>query len=189
MKQPLFIVALIASALSMGTMNFIFTATPISMHVLDGYSVNMTALVIQSHVMAMYIPSFFTGLLISRFGELSVMLAGVLSMAICFVAAFASQAVIAYWIALVAMGIGWNFLFLGGTSLLTQTYRPSEKFKSQGAHDSVVFGLSAVTALSAGAVVHVAGWKVVALATIPPILIMGVAIGIYWMAQQRSDPR
>ena len=171
-KQPLFVTAVLAGLVSYGCMTFIMTATPVSMHVLDGFSLRDTAWVIQSHVMAMFIPSFFSGALIDRFGLTKVMMTGCLFNIICVFIALYDQHLIHYWGSLVLLGIGWNFLFVGGTTLLTGSYRPCERFKSQAFNDFIIYGFQAIASLSAGAIIFHAGWKAVNLITLPLLLMM-----------------
>ena len=166
-KQPLFIVASLSSAMGFGVMSFIMTATPISMHIVDGLSLDKTALVIQSHIMAMYLPSLFVGQLMESFGIRNTMLLGVAAMFICISMALAGNAMSNYWMALIALGIGWNFLFIGGTTLLTHTYHPHEKFNVQAANDFFVFGFQAIASLASGVLMHTFGWNMIQYLSIP----------------------
>jgi MFS family permease len=157
-------------------MSFIMTATPVSMHVIDNLSIDQTAWVIQSHVLAMFIPSLFTGFLISRFGLPRVMLAGTLMMMACVVAALVDRHFVHYWTGLVLLGVGWNFLFVGATTLLTRCYDPSERFKAQAFNDFTVFGFQAVASLTAGTVIFVAGWEVLNALSLPLLAVMLLVI-------------
>jgi predicted MFS family arabinose efflux permease len=132
--QPKFIVAVLAGAVSYGVMNFLMTSTPIAMQVC-GHPYGDAAFVISSHVVAMFAPSVVNGRLIRRFGVLALMLAGALLNVAAIAAAFAGIAVANFWWAMVLLGVGWNFLHIGGTTLLTETYRPEERAKAQGAND------------------------------------------------------
>ncbi|MBF0280597.1 MAG: MFS transporter [SAR324 cluster bacterium] len=165
--QPLYFTAILGAAIGYGTMSLIMTATPISMHVMDGYSLKETAWVIQSHVVAMYLPSLFTGQLVQRFGVLKIMMTGVLLLFICLGIALLHEHLIHYWGSLVLLGVGWNFLFVGGTILLTQNYRPVERFKAQATNDFLVFGIQAFTSLSAGTLIYLAGWNILILIPLP----------------------
>src|ERR687883_197846 len=136
--QPKFIVAVLSAAIGYGVMNFLMTSTPIAMQVC-GLSYGDTALVISSHLVGMFAPSFFTGHLIRRFGVLKIMLVGALLNAATVAVALAGITVAHFWWALVVLGIGWNFLYIGGTTLLTETYRPEERAKAQGAMDQCIF--------------------------------------------------
>jgi MFS family permease len=165
-------------------MSFIMTATPVSMHVIDNISIEATAWVIQSHVMAMFIPSLFTGFLISRYGLTKVMLGGIALMTFCVALALIDRHFIHYWAGLVLLGVGWNFLFIGGTTLLTRCYSPAERFKAQAVNDFAVFGFQALASLSAGTVIFMAGWEVVNGLNLPLLVIMLVLI---WKLRDQID--
>ena len=172
-RQPSFLVAMLASVVGYGVMNLVMTATPLSMHVHDGLSLNDTAWVIQSHVLAMYVPSFFSGLLIARLGVVRILSCGLVAMLAALGFGLAGHAVTHYWWALVLVGIGWNFLFVGGTALLVESYRPIERFKAQAVNEFSVFGVSAAASLLAGTLIHNWGWNVVLWSTAP--LLVGTA--------------
>ncbi len=171
-RQPIYITAVLAALVSYGVMAFIMTAAPVSMHIIDHFSINETAWVIQSHVMAMFIPSLFTGIIIDRFGMSRVMLTGVLLLMACVATAFIGRHFIYYWAGMVLLGVGWNFLFVGATTLLTKCYQPAERFKAQAVNDFTVFGFQALASLSAGTVIFMAGWEVVNGINLPILLIM-----------------
>ncbi len=171
-RQPAYLTALMAALVAYGVMSFIMTATPVSMHVIDSFSIDETAWVIQSHVLAMFVPSLFTGFLISLFGIPRVMLAGTLLMITCVVAALVDRHFIHYWTGLVLLGVGWNFLFVGGTTLLTRCYDPSERFKAQAFNDFTVFGFQAAASLTAGTIIFTAGWEVLNALTLPLLAVM-----------------
>jgi fucose permease len=179
-------VAVAAGVVAFGVMSFIMTATPISMHMLDGHSVAATARVIQSHAVAMYLPSLFTGAIIARLGVRRVMAAGAIAMLGCVGVAIASRTLLAYWTALVLLGIGWNFLFVGGTVLLAASYRAAERFKAQATNDFLMFGVQAAAALSAGAVLDLAGWRTLNLITAPILVSMLLLIAVH--ARRASTP-
>ena len=171
--QPAYRVAVAASLVSYATMSFIMTATPISMHVIDHHSVNATGSVIESHLIAMYLPSIVSGWLIARLGARSMMLAGIGIMAACVaLAATGSHAVLHYGFALVLLGSGWNLLFVAATTLLTLSYRPEERFRAQGLNDLLTFGCQATVSLLAGLAVSRIGWELVNLATAPLLALM-----------------
>ncbi|MFP6816608.1 MAG: MFS transporter, partial [Pseudomonadales bacterium] len=170
--EPLFIVAVFAAVVGYGVMTFIMTATPLSMHVVDGHGIEETAEVIRAHVIAMYLPSLVSGPLISRFGSQRMMTAGVLAMLATLIVGFSGQAVMHYWWALVLLGFGWNFLFVGGTTLLVQTCRPSERFKAQAVNEFSVFGISAVGSLLAGTIMVQLGWSAVLVGALPLLIVM-----------------
>jgi predicted MFS family arabinose efflux permease len=159
-RQPTFIVAVTVGALGYAVMNLLMTATPLAMS-FCGHSYDASAVVISSHVIGMFAPSFFTGSLIKRFGVLQVMLVGVACFFACVGVALSGQSVTNFWWALVLLGIGWNFTYIGGSTLLTETYRPSEKAKAQGANEITVFGVQALSSLSAGVLVNTAGWSTI----------------------------
>lgn len=171
-RQPVYITAVLAAMVSYGVMSFIMTAAPVSMHIIGHFSINETAWVIQSHVMAMFIPSLFTGILISRFGITKVMLAGIILLTACVAVAFIGRHFIHYWAGMVLLGIGWNFLFVGATTQLTKCYQPSERFRAQAVNDFTVFGFQALASLSAGTVIFMAGWEVVNGLSLPILLIL-----------------
>lgn len=172
-RQPAFIVAVLAGVVSYGLMNFIMTATPIHMHA-TGFSLQDTAWVIQSHIMAMYLPSLVTGFLVERLGTLRIMLAGTLLMLGTNVVAMLGVDLNNFCGALVLLGLGWNLLFVGGTVLLTTTYRPEERFKAQAANDFTIFTMQAVSSFSAGAVLSSAGWMIINWFALSVLLVAGL---------------
>ena len=182
--QPKFIVAVLASAVGFGVMNFLMTSTPIAMDG-HGHPYGDATFVISSHVVAMFAPSFFTGAVIKRFGLLRVMFTGALLNAAAIAAALAGVALMNYWWALVLLGVGWNFLFIGGTTLLTETYRPEERAKAQGTNDFAVFFTQVLSSLFSGLIVTSAGWERVNLAALP--LVVLVAVAILWLAAKRRS--
>ena len=159
-RQPTFIVAVTVGALGYAVMNLLMTATPLAMS-FCGHPYDAAAVVLASHVIGMFAPSFFTGSLIKRFGVLHVMLAGVACLGACAAVALAGVAVANFWWALVLLGVGWNFTYIGGSTLLTETYRPSEKAKAQGTNEITVFGVQALSSLSAGVLINTAGWATI----------------------------
>lgn len=170
-RNRVFIVAVLGGAVGYGVMSFIMTATPLSMHVVDGHSLVHTAAVIQAHVLAMYAPSLATGYLIGRLGSRRMMLAGAGVLCITVAAGFAGREVMHYGASLVALGVGWNFLYVGGTTLLGSAHRPDERFRAQAINDATVFGISAAGSLSAGAVMQLFGWNAVLGVSIPAIVL------------------
>ena len=171
-----FVVPVLGAAVGQGVMVFVMTAAPLSMHVGDGHPLGSAAAVVQAHVLAMYIPSLFTGALIGRFGAVRVMLAGTAIFCVMVVVGFLGREVLHYGVSMVALGVGWNFLFIGGTALLADAHRPSERFRAQAVNDFSVFGLSAIGSLSAGVVIHLFGWHAVLWASIPPVLVTMVVL-------------
>jgi MFS family permease len=182
--QPKFIVAVLCGALSYGVMNFLMTSTPIAMGVC-GHPYSDAAFVISAHVVGMFAPSFVTGSLVRRLGVLPVMLAGVLLNFVAIGIALYGISVAQFWWSLVVLGVGWNFLYIGGTTLLTQTYRPEERAKAQGANDQAIFIMMAVSSLTSGLTVTSFGWERVNLLALPMVALM--AAGLAWFAlQERS---
>jgi MFS family permease len=157
-------------------MIFIMTATPIQLHQVEGFSIDATAFVIQSHILAMYLPSLFTGFLLEKVGLLRVLLLGVLGLLASVLISLTVHGYIGYWAALVMLGVGWNFLFVGGTVLLTRSYFPPERFKAQATNDFTVFGTQAFVSLSAGTVLYVANWYVLNLIVLPLLFVTFIAI-------------
>lgn len=171
-RQPKVILAIVSAAVGYSIMSLIMTATPLSMHEMDHHSLEDTTRVIQSHILAMYIPSFFSGFLISWLGVKRIIQAGFVLMITCIAVGWGQPGLIDYWGTLVLLGIGWNFLFLGGTTLLTQSYRSSERFKVQAINDFLVFGLQALGSLSAGVLLANIGWSGVMVFALPLLLLI-----------------
>ena len=168
-SQPRFLVAMIAAVVGQGAMVFVMTATPLSMHVVDGYSIEDTARVVQAHVVAMYLPSLLSGPLVARLGTTRLMALGALTMCATVAIGLSGREVMHYWWGMVLLGVGWNFLFIGGTTQLVSTYRASERFRAQAVNDFSVFGMSAMASLLAGTLLHGFGWHVV-LWTVAPAM-------------------
>lgn len=176
LKEPLFLLAVAGGVVGQGTMSFIMTATPVSMHVMDGHSLAATAQVIQFHALAMYVPSLISGWLISWLGERRLMLTGVLIYGVTLVVGLSGHAVMHYSGAMILLGIGWNFLFVGGTTLLVRTYQPRERYRAQTINEAAVFGVSATGSLLAGTILATVGWTAVLFSVIPAVALMGVAL-------------
>ncbi len=181
-SQPVFIVAVMACSLGYGVMNLLMAATPIAMSQC-AHPFKSTALVLEWHVLGMFVPSFFTGSLIRRFGCLPVMAVGVVLNAVCIAVALSGVDLMQFLVALLALGVGWNFLFIGGTTLFTEAYRPEEKTTAQAAMDTVIFTTMTVTSFSSGALVTTQGWTLLNLGSIVPVLLAGAALA--WLALQR----
>jgi MFS family permease len=158
-RQPVFILAVSASVVGYALMSFIMTATPVHMHVHEAYSLQDTKWVIQSHIFAMFFPSLFSGWLISKLGTTKIICLGLSSYVATILIALTGSEWLNYWVALMLLGIGWNFLFVGGTVLLAQSYQPSERFKVQGLNEFLVFGCQATAALSAGVFLNLIEWN------------------------------
>jgi MFS family permease len=181
-RQPVFIVAVAACALGYGVMNLLMAATPIAMSQCT-HPFASTALVLEWHVLGMFVPSFFTGSLIRRFGCLPVMGVGVLLNAVCIAVALSGVELMQFLIALLTLGVGWNFLYIGGTTLFSQAYRAEERTTAQAAMDTVVFTTMTVTSFSSGALITTQGWTLLNLGSIVPVLLAGGAVA--WLALQR----
>jgi MFS family permease len=174
-SQRTFRSAVLASAAAYAVMSFIMTAAPISMHLGHGYSVEATTLVIQSHVLAMYMPSLFSGHIIARFGERKTMLWGSAILAGCAAMSLAGQEVMHYWWALVLLGLGWNLLFVSGTTLLTKSLNECDRHRGQAINEFAVFGSQACASLLAGVAVQQVGWLALNLLTLPLLAAMVLA--------------
>ena len=183
--QPKYIVAVVAGALSYGVMNFLMTSTPIAMGVC-GHPYGDAAFVISSHVVAMFAPSFFTGGLIRRFGTIPVMLAGAALNVVCIGVALSGVSVANFWWSLVLLGVGWNFLYIGATTLLTETYRPEERAKAQGANETAIFAMMALSSLSSGMIVTNAGWEMVNYAAMPLIAVVILALLLLFIESKKN---
>jgi MFS family permease len=184
-RQPKYVVAVLAGALGYGVMNFLMTSTPLAMRVC-GHPYGDAAFVISSHVVAMFAPSFFTGGLIRRFGTVAVMFAGALLNVASIAMALAGLEVSHFWWALVLLGVGWNFLYIGATTLLTETYRPEERARAQGANEFAIFAMMALSSLSSGMIVTNAGWEKVNYAAAPLIAIVIAALLYLSLHMKRS---
>ena len=180
--QPAFVVAIIAAALGYGVMNLLMAATPIAMaqckHPFDS-----AALVLEWHVLGMFVPSFFTGHLIKRFGALPVMGVGALLNFVCVVVALSGVDLMQFLVALFTLGVGWNFLYTGGSTLLTRSYRPEEKNRAQGAMDTCVFWTMALSSFSSGALITTQGWTWLNLGSLLPLALVSAAL--LWLALQQ----
>lgn len=173
--QPVFVVAVMSSAIGYGVMNLLMTATPLAMGIC-GHPFNDAANVISAHVIAMFAPSFFTGSLIQRFGVLNVMLTGVALMAVCLGISLSGISVAHFWFSLVVLGLGWNFMFVGGSALVTESYLPQEKAKAQGLHDLLVFCTTATSSFSSGLLLKANGWDILNYVAMPFLIIVAVAM-------------
>ena len=171
-SQPRFIQAIAASAFGYAVMTFLMTATPISMHVMENMSLSKTGLVIQLHVASMFLPSLLTGYLIKKFGHSNVIYAGLFLYSITLISSIFDQSFFNYMFALIFLGLGWNFLFISGTSLLVLTYKEEEKYKAQGLNDFVVYSIHAVGSLSAGVFITLTSWKIMNMLCIPFMIII-----------------
>lgn len=181
-RQPTFIVAVLSAMVGYALMVLVMTATPLSM-VACGFAFPDAAFVIQWHAVAMFAPGFFTGHLIRKFGITAIIMAGCVLFLVCMAVNLAGIDIMNFWFGLVLVGIGWNFTFIGGTTLLTDIYRPEEKAKVQAINDFLVFGLSAIASFASGALQNVYGWQAVNLAITVPALIVFMAA--FWLRRWR----
>jgi len=184
-RQPTYLVALIGAATGYGVMILAMTATPLAM-VHHDHGLGATAMVIQLHVLGMFLPSFFTGTLIARFGVLRVMLAGIVLLAGHVLFSLSGTGFYSFSAALVLLGIGWNFLYVGGTSLLTRTYTAAEKGKAQATNDLTIFLVGLLASLSAGALQNTIGWQNLNLVLLPWLAAPAVLIVWLGVKEKRS---
>jgi hypothetical protein len=175
-RQPVFIVAVLGGTAGYGLMTLVMTATPLSMNINDGLSLGVTAGVIRAHVLAMYIPSLVSGFLIEKLGVVRMMFFGTAILIATSIVGLQGHTVLHYWWALVLLGVGWNFLYVGATTMLTYTYSSDERFRAQGTNELLVFGTSATASLLAGTVMHYFGWFTLMLIPLPILLIVGIAL-------------
>ena len=186
--QPGFQLAVLAAAIGYGIMALIMTATPLSMHVQQGHSVESTALVIQGHVIAMYLPSLVSGWLVARLGVLRMLLLGTAFETACVGFALAGAEILHYSGAMILLGVGWNLLFVAGTTLLTRSYRPAERFRVQALNELMMFSVMALASLLAGVLVSALGWKVMNLLALIPLAGLLSLIWIYNRRLALSNP-
>lgn len=186
MAQPAFAVAVLSAMVGYGVMNLLMTATPIAM-TQHHHPYHDAAFVIEWHVIGMFAPSFVTGSLIKRFGVVPVILTGVALMFACVGVALAGVAVMNFWLALFLLGVGWNFMFVGGTTLLTETHTPAERAKTQGVNDFLIFLTMATSSFSSGVLISGQGWQLLNLWSLPFLLVTGAAAA--WLLLQRRAGR
>ncbi len=176
LSDPKFLQAITSAAFAYAVMSFLMTATPISMHIVHQLSLEKTGIVLQFHVLAMFLPSLVTGNLIKKFGYSNMMYLGVVFYILTILLSFFEPSFSNYFISLIFLGIGWNFLFISGTSLLVTTYKPDEKFKAQGFNDLLVFSSMALASLLAGILISIVSWKTVNLFCIPFLILIILSI-------------
>ena len=170
--QPRFLQAVVSAAFAYAVMSFLMTATPINMHVIENYSLNKTGIVIQLHIVSMFLPSLITGNLLRKFGHSKIIYAGVSFFILTILLSFLEPSFFNYLFSLAFLGIGWNFLYLSGTGLLVISYREEEKFKAQGFNDILVFSTQALASLSAGYMLSITSWKTMNLIAIPFLILI-----------------
>lgn len=184
LRQPVFMVAIIGASLGYGVMNLLMAATPLAMQIC-GLPFSDTALVLEWHVIGMFAPGFFTGSLIQRFGTLKIMGVGVVLNLICIAIALTGVDLHQFLIALFLLGVGWNFLFTGSTSLAMTAYRPEERDKAQAVINFFVFGTMAFTSFGSGALITSQGWTFLNVGSLFPVLLTGAAL--IWLSAQRKS--
>lgn len=182
MRQPAFAVAILGAALGYGVMNLLMAATPLAMQVC-GFDFDASALVLEWHVIGMFAPGFVTGHLIKRFGVLPIMGVGVLLNFACVAVALMGLELHHFGVALFLLGVGWNFLFTGSTTLSMTAYRPEEKDRAQAAINFCVYATLALSAFSSGVLVTTQGWALLNAGSLVPIVVTGLALA--WLAAQR----
>lgn len=182
--QPAYRVAVLCAAVGYAVMVMLMTATPLAMRA-AGFEMREVAMIMQWHVLGMFAPSFVTGFLIARFGVDRIMLTGGVLIVLCIAIATAGQSLGHYWLALVLLGVGWNFLFVGGSSLLTTTHSESERGISQGINDLLVYATVVCGSLLSGLLLHKLGWAMLNLLALPPVLLALLAV---WWWRGREKP-
>jgi MFS family permease len=182
-RQPELLAAIFVGVIGYSVMSLLMTATPLAM-IAHGYMVHDASFVIQWHLIGMFAPAFFTGSLIVRFGVRKVLLSGTILLIGAIIAALVGKTVGHFWVALFAVGLGWNFTFIGASTLLTETYQPNERAKVQALNDFTVFGTVALASLTSGTILHFFDWRTVNLAAIPPIT-LAAAIIIFMIISNR----
>ena len=170
--QPRFLQAVVSAAFAYAVMSFLMTATPINMYVIEHYSLNKTGIVIQLHIVSMFLPSLITGNLLRKFGHSKIIYAGVFFFFLTISLSFLQPSFFNYLFSLVFLGIGWNFLYLSGTGLLVLSYREEEKFKAQGFNDILVFSTQALASLSAGHMLSMTSWKTMNIIAVPFLILI-----------------
>lgn len=181
--QPIFIVAVLAQMMGQGVMNLLMTGTPLAM-MAHHHSFADTAFVIQWHVVGMFLPGFFTGTLVQRWGERTVIVLGIALNLLAVAAATVDVGVSNFWLAMTLNGVGWNFMFVAGSTLVTKAYAPAERARTQAANDFLVFGTAAITSLSSGQLLHHRGWQVVLVTA--AVMLFAALAGSFWRPRAAS---
>ena len=188
MRQPVFIVSTLGAGLGYGIMNLLMASTPLAMQICS-LPFEDTAMVLQWHVIGMFAPGFFTGALIKRFGVLQIMAVGVALNAACIAVALSGAGLQQFVVALFLLGVGWNFLFTGGTSLSMQAYRPEEKDRVQGAINFCVFGVMALSSFASGALVTTQGWEMLNLGSLVPVALTATTLAWFALRSPAAPPK
>ena len=190
LRQPVLVVAVLSAAVGYGVMNLLMSVTPLAMDLCCHHPFADATLVLQWHVIGMFAPSFFTGALIRRAGVLNVLFAGAALMFACVGIAMSGMTLMHFWWALTLLGVGWNFLYIGGTTLLTDSYRPAEKATVQGINDALVYAVMIITSLTSGVVVTGSGgWALLNRLTVPFLALTTLATSILWLRERRTGAR
>ena len=184
-RQPVFIVAVLSSVVGYASMSLVMTATPLAMAICN-HGLNETAFVIQWHALGMFAPSFVTGHLIRRFGVLYIILVGCVIEVAAVMTNLHGITFLHFGMALFLLGVGWNFMFIGGTALVTETYQPSEKGKAQAINDFIVFGSVAISSFASGNLLHYVNWSAVNYSALPFIALTVVAV-LWLIARRRAE--
>jgi MFS family permease len=186
-RTPIFMASTASSIVGSVVMMFVMTAAPLAA-VACGHTINDGANIIQWHLVGMFAPSFVTGILIKRFGLPRIVFAGIALNLVCMIVAISSVSLPAFYLALFCLGVGWNFLFVTGSTLLAQSCRPSEQAKTQGTAELIRYLATAIATLAAGPILEIEGWRIVNLAMLPlSVLIAGVIL--WWVASERRRQR
>jgi len=176
-QNPLFVVAVACGVVSYVVMNLLMTSAPIAM-IGCGHSVTVSTLGIQWHVLGMYAPSFVTGHLIVRFGVFRVISVGLGLLLLSGVVGISGVSVTHFWVSLTLVGVGWNFAFIGATTLVTNCHRPEERTKVQSFNDFLIFGTMALGSFASGKLMATVGWEWVNAAAFPPVLVVAILVGL-----------
>jgi MFS family permease len=187
-RQPAFLVAVLCGMVSYGVMNLLMTATPLAMSA-SQHPFSEAAFVIQWHLVAMFAPSFVTGTLIQRFGLVTIMLTGVVLNLACVAIAVSGVNVMHFWLALVMVGVGWNFMFVGATTLLTESHTPAERAKAQGVNEAAIFLTMVVSSFSSGALFTLQGWHAINVYAVPFLVLAGAGIVWLFVSGRRTPPQ
>ncbi|CCK77224.1 Putative transporter (MFS superfamily) [Oleispira antarctica RB-8] len=187
LSSPGILLAMGSASVGFAVMSFIMTATPISMYELNHYSLEETKWVIQSHILAMFIPSFFSGWMVRKLGFISMMWAGLGIYIVCLGLAYWDQGLVHYWGALVLLGLGWNLLFVAGTALLPQMYQANEAHRVQGLNDLMVFSAQAIASLGSGVLLLLLGWQGIMWVALPMIAVQ-VFLLLNWQQNNHLQP-
>ena len=184
-KQPVFITAAISATVAQTVMLFLMTATPVAMISQSGHSFGSVAMVISWHTVSMYLPGFFTGSLVKRFGEIPMITTGLALQAACIGVALSGIEVFNFWLAMALLGVGWNFSYTAATSLMTTAYTPSERAKTQGMMNQIIYTVVAIGSLSSGALIHFFGWNTVNVGAMP-LLVAAAGVTIWFTTVKRK---